>query len=857
MQSRPTPWMTLLVTAASAAAQTQFAGANEREYLPTGGAGAPRFVAVDIDGDGDRDLIEGSFRANPRLLVNDGAGAFAVVPAAFPAMNLTTESIIAADFDGDGDMDAVFGTQGPDVLFVNDGTGTFTSTPLPGGEATMAVAAGDVDGDGDSDLVLGTSNLGFPAQNLLLLNDGRGAFADATAGRLLARNDDTYALALVDVDGDHDLDLIVGNRGTSGLQNSLHVNDGTGTFAVVTGQLPTRRDFTISMEIGDVDGDLDVDVVLGNQGRNRLLINEGGTLRDRSSQLPFSQEQTSGLALVDVDNDGDLDLVTANGWSLASEQNRLYLNDGYGSFTDVTESTLPTRADSTHRVIPLDADGDGDVDLAFAGNGPARLLFNDGTGVFTDTTRARLVHRASNSSAVLLGDLDGDGDNDLLLANGGPDQLLLNDGTGRFNEAGAGRLPGTGGQARGAALGDVDGDGDADAVIGNSGRNTLYLNDGSGTFRDASEQLPADRDSTWGVALGDVDGDGDLDLVVGNGGGGGAQNRLYLNDGAGRFADVTAGRLPAVLASTNALALGDVDGDGDLDLVTVNGTVATYFEQSRLYLNDGSGRFDDATAARLPAPPGRNESVILADLDGDGDLDAVLGNTQADDALYLNDGSGSFADVSATHWPLLLRQEATSGFGVLDADRDGDLDLIVAQSTSGTRLLLNDGNAVFADATALFPLSRGGRAVAVGDVDRDGDLDAVLARSGQSHLYPNLQRQLLAPRFAILGAIYPLDLYAQPAGSSSSHTGFVVVSGAAAAVPIAFGTLGTLFVDPAALAALPPVALPAATGTARAPLFIPNQPALLGASIYGQALIVDGAAPSTARLTGFVTDIVQ
>src|SRR5262245_29979411 len=145
------------------------------------------------------------------------------------------------------------------------------------------------------------------------------------------------------------------------------------------------------------------------------------------------------------------------------------------------------------------------------------------------------------------------------------------------------------------------------------------------------QMLPANNDDTTAVALGDVDGDGDLDAFVGNSGYAGPprQNRLYLDGGTGIFTDVTATNLPVLLDYTNAVALGDVDGDGDLDAFVGNGGAGSGLSgglsQNRLYLNGGTGVFTDVTATNLPALTGNTKDVALGDVDGDGDLDAFVG----------------------------------------------------------------------------------------------------------------------------------------------------------------------------------------------------------------------------------------
>jgi hypothetical protein len=360
-------------------------------------------------------------------------------------------------------------------------------------------------------------------------------------------------------------------------------------------------------------------------------------------KLPVDSAWGRVPALGDVDGDGDLDLVVAN-WG----QDRLLRNDGRGKFTDVTTAQLPVDAGSTNEIALGDVDRDGDVDLVLArGQRQQRLYLNDGKGHFTDVTATRMPVDTFDATSLALVDVDRDGDLDVVFGCFMPPQnhLYLNDGKGKFTDVTASQLPVDSAWSHFVAVGDVDRDGDLDLAFANGAnkQNALYLNDGKGRFTDVTAtHLPVDHDANRGVVFGDLDGDSDLDLVFASG----QPTRticLYLNDGKGRFTDGTAGRLPTT-PSASAVAVADLDEDGDLDIVFTSEMSAS--RRNGLLLNDGAGRFTDVTSTRMPLIADGTTGVVIGDVDGDRDGDLVFTN-QGQNRLCLNLHRHAYAPAPA------------------------------------------------------------------------------------------------------------------------------------------------------------------------------------------------------------------
>jgi len=444
-------------------------------------------IAADLDADGDRDLLlgeGGGSAASPRVYRNDVQG-FTDATASWLPMGVYIGGFWAVgELDGDGVADAAFVDGGASMsptgsvqVFLGRGGTTFLpvnpsrrpAEPWAGGMLSVDGAFVDVDGDGDRDwFAPAAANvpLAFPMA-VLLRNDGQGRFASATASLPLVQ--DAKASRFADVDGDGDQDLLLVTA-TAVVQWR---NDGAGNFTPAPpAAMPGGMTSLADISVGDVDGDGDVDAFVGRSGFStfdELLRNDGTGVfaRDTTALPTHPNAQVRASAMLDYDGDGDLDIVLSLG--LQNGTLTVYRNLGAGQFQLAT-GVVPSGQSAT-RILPFDADGDGDLDLLVAGFNVVLLLDQGSTFAAAVPTGAASLWPSADNPHVF--DFEGDGDLDIAVAQFGEWHLLRNDGGFVFSVRPGQLLVDT--VSGRFTAGDADGDGDADFVVRQVYRGTQIL----------------------------------------------------------------------------------------------------------------------------------------------------------------------------------------------------------------------------------------------------------------------------------------------------------------------------------------------------------------------------------------------
>ncbi|MCI0497253.1 MAG: FG-GAP-like repeat-containing protein [Thermoplasmata archaeon] len=768
--------------------------------LPTKALWTAKTMFFDIDGDGDHEVVCLGARkghSEPHMLAWAWSGMEWVnVTSTLGLASIGHSSyggFSFADIDGDGDWDVGAGSHGADdvdaYLQVSPGSYVESSTGLDTAEDAWNIDFGDFNSDGNMDLL----ETGFWGMDVRpFAGSGVGTWLDSRDG--LPNGHSRVDGYFCDLTNDGNLDIVA----SWGQGDWVYLGDGNGTWTNSSGGLPSGSVwFGAGIDCGDFNDDGFKDIVLSAGDQTRAFAGDGtGNWTEASAGLP--SYAFSSIVLADMNNDmyddvvgmvpsdpGVVELYLATGantWVKAQTTSmqgngggwRVCVGDfddngfmdiaagfgtddvaGYPGSIRVWRETTPVdaldvtllRPDGMERFWPgstwfvvwtakvPDASTGVEVDLE---------LSNDGPGGPWSTVASGLPETGVYQWTVP----DRDSDECFLRATISDDQghsaSDLSDGPFTIGVGGGG-VPGTEiylvpepfwrsgpeDESYSVAWGDVDNDGDLDLAVGANGPNHVYENVDGNLSRDPIWESDDDADTevTEEVMWGDIDGDGWLDLVAVNGAWGAGYDVVYLNH-LGNLS-TTANWTNENSDQSNGMDLGDYDGDGDLDLVTAN-----YDGRECVYRNDDgtltttpvwqSYLFDDGTM-----------DAVWIDVDGDGDLDAFFACSATTDStdsnadtLYINDPDR----WGAARFGLLPDWRAndelwTTCAKASDIDLDGDMDVIAANGFNNNDLVVmyeNTGTALDADYTWSANIM-GPVACDVADVNGDGFPDIAVS----------------------------------------------------------------------------------------------------------------------------------
>ncbi len=493
---------------------------------------------------------------------------------------------------------------------------------------------------------------------------------------------------------------------------------------------PSNGNYYSNSEINDLDGggNILIDFPTFNQD---LVIYIKKQPEAVATEADFSAQPRSGFMPLQVQF---TDLSTnANSWDW---------DFGDGSSHSYAQNPQHTYTQPGSYTVTLAVSGGGGSDTKTLSG---YIQVTEKYVQFTNVTEAVNVKGFSSvgyGRAAAFADLNRDGFQDFAVSNAGGsestlDQLYINDGDGQFNNEAVTRNIEDSGYTHSVVFADLNNDGYQDAYFANqpigvniqAGKNRIYRNEGSGFFTDVTEGfgIPDNYSYSRGAIALDMNNDGYLDLYTVNWG---SQNETYINDGTGKMnrsdrgADGPVGDVTAQQGVTAA----DVDNDGDIDIY-----VCQRDAENLLYINDGTGNFDDDAADRGVNVDGLSHGATFADIDIDGDMDLFVVNYSSSGSadlpllsVFINNGNGFFTDKSAEYNIAISGYTAAIG----DMDNDGFPDLLLVRNDESEpdvtpQLLLNDGTGKFNEINEIG-LDNGGsdaRAGALADYDNDGDLD--------------------------------------------------------------------------------------------------------------------------------------
>lgn len=689
-------------------------------YFP--GDDAPAITGADFNGDGYIDLAvaKWGFDGDVVIMLNQGDGTFAPgvdYPARFGPSDITT-----GDMNNDGNADVIVTDRFDSFIVILHGNGDGTFMPFTGryvGEQPEGVEVGDMNGDGHLDLLAVSS---FSNELGVSLNDGNGSYGNPAYYPV---GSDPRRVRVADIDGDTDLDVVVVSR--SSHNATVYKNDGGGVLSV---HATVGVDFLpLDLRLTDLDADGSPDILVSNENERdiKILINDGagnfapdtgagpyiGSARsvwaadmngdglvdivagsDRAhaislqradgsfdSSYSLSEIPRGWARYADLNGDGAMDIVASNGSSMA-QRFTIAFGDGNGQVSSTTTITPMSNA-TVLDAIPSDIDGDGDADVVamvqtveFGKFDPYFTVslyayINDGSGNMTLTgTPVEVDSDIDEFYEMDCGDFDGDGlRDDFLVSNLYEAQIKGVSWNPLQSWTTMGTVVSVPGNGVGLEAIDYDMDGDDDIV--SIGADQVIVRRNNGVFSFSAGGTIATGDEPVDIAIGDIDGDGDPDLVVLNEYNFQTDNtvRVIMNNGAGfdPGVELSIGYYGSSSVDyARRLAVGDVNLDGHADIVV---SPFVPVDAVRVFLGDGTGGFvlDSSYLAQVPG------AIDLVDLNMDDQLDVVISHTGWSPMVLLNQGGASGCPADLTGDGVLDFFDVSaflSAFNAQDPDAD-------------------------------------------------------------------------------------------------------------------------------------------------------------------------------------------
>ncbi|MBP6389721.1 MAG: T9SS type A sorting domain-containing protein [Flavobacteriales bacterium] len=664
---------------------------------------------IDVDMDGDLDVVS-AITGWRRIvwLENDGAGQFGVprMVATDLDVDQSVLRIQVGDMDGDGDPDVVSqGSANSMVWFRNNGYGGFSPAETVGSGLSGIVdfAIADMDGDGDTDVVTA-----YGTVVNYLANSGAGVFAPSV---VFTPGSAIFNMTVADVTGDGYPDLLACSGANE--QVDHYSGNGLGGFGAPVLIGPVQSPKHIKTADLDQDGDLDV-VYSGLQSNTVLAENNGGG--SFAPMVTLSTEQWVFEALLaDLSGDGlpDLACFGKTGRRVVYRENLGNLQ--WGAEQVIGEAVSPSGGDAG------DLDGDGDLDLVCASSGTTGLvgMMQAANGTLTNVNLTPPFPGICNST--IFHDMDGDGDRDILGAYHDSATVAWFENFGNNQFSSGRKVVHYTDFASAAAAGDFDGDGDMDiaASFRDAGVDGLawYANDGAMNFT-LAQVIQTGSGIKAEMLVFDVNGDGFLDILSTFSTTG---FRIYGNDGTGSF--TYSGFAGNGSYTVDRMIGVDLDSDGDTDVLTYAYSGGS-FDRVIINLYNGNGYYFSGYVT-LTSACGDVHALAAGDMDADGDVDVCFSSALQAHVVWMPNLTGT--TFGPMQWLHVDADDAVA-LGIMDINGDGGTDVVLSDNEYNLEALHayhGLGGGTFAAADTLDLANEYFDLIATTDMDGDGDTELV------------------------------------------------------------------------------------------------------------------------------------